>query len=150
MIWSTYSETMHLRTHLQLVLHRNDWKCFKPIRAKSKRVGRWFANTTDLETRKEWRIEEDQWIKYVPFGEGVSYEDAETIILAIKHREVVSRSAENVLPQIDTMNISSIRVKASVDRTFEVTTWNDGSGDIYLIRLNGSGVELLETSFWIA
>jgi len=132
------------------MVYRNDWKCMRPVKGKSKRVGRWFANSTDLETRREWKVEEDQWVKYVPFSDGVSYEDAETIILAIKHRQVVDRSLRNALPSIDSMDIASIQVKASADRTFEVTTSNGGSGEIYLIRLNDHNVELLETQIWIA
>jgi len=154
MIESTCSESGHLRTYLQLIFYRDDWKkCVRPVSGESKRVGRWFADSTDLKTRREWKIEEDHWVKYVPFGDGVSYEDAEIIILAIKHRQVANRSPENVLPTIGTMDITSIELKASADsadRTFEVITSKGGSGEIYVIRLNGHNVELLETSIWIA
>ena len=150
-IESTYSESGHLRTYLQLIFYRDDWrKCVRPVSGESKRVGRWFADSTGLKTRREWKIEEDHWVKYVPFGDGVSYEDAEIIILAIKHRQVVNRSPEKILPTIETMDIASIQVKASADRTFEVRTSKGGSGEIYVIRLNDHDVELLESGIWIS
>lgn len=150
MIESAYSYSGHLRTHLQLIVHRKDWKCMIPQRAKRKRVGRWFADAAELETRREWKIEEHQWIKYVFSGDGVSYEDAELIILAIKHGQLVNRSPQNVMPTIDPMDITSIRVKESDDRTFEVGTSQGGSGEIYVIRINDRLVELLEVQIWMA
>lgn len=153
MVESTYSESGHLRTYLQLTVHRKDWKC-RPEGTKSKRVGRWLAYSTELDTRREWKIEEDQWVKYVPFGDGVSYEDAELIILAIKHRQLVNRLAGNVsplqVPTIDPADITSIQVKANAVRTFEVASSKGGSGEIYVIRINDHNVELYEVRFWIA
>jgi hypothetical protein len=154
MVESTYSESGHLRTYLQLTVHRKDWKCMRPAGTKSKRVGRWSAYTTELETRREWRIQEDRWVKYVPFGDGVSYEDAELIALAIKHHQLVNRLAGNVSPfqvqTIDPADITSIQVKANAVRTFEVGSSKGGSGEIYVIRLNDHSVELHEVRFWIA
>jgi hypothetical protein len=130
MVESAYSESVHLRTYLQLMVHRKDSKCMRSEGAKSKRVGRWFAYSSGLETRREWRIEEDQRVKYVPFGDGVSYEDAELIILAIKHRQLVNRLPENVAPPqispIDPADITLIRVKTDAVGTFEV--WSSVSG----------------------
>ena len=99
---------------------------------KSKRVGRWLAYKTELDTRREWKIEEDQWVKYVAFGDGVSYDDAELIILAIKHRQLVNQLAGNLqVPTIDPDDITSIQVKANAARTFEVGSSKGGSGEIY-------------------
>jgi hypothetical protein len=152
MVESTYSESGNLRTYLQLMIYRKDWKkCVKPDGTRSKRVGRWFANGTDLETRREWRIEEGQWVRYVPFGDGVSYEDAELIILAIRHHQVVNQLRGNVeVPTIDPAEISSIRVKSEVGRTFEVGCSKGGSGEIYVIKIDDHIVELHEIRFWIA
>ena len=150
MVESTYSESGHLRTYLQLTVHRKDWKC-RPEGTKSKRVGRWLAYSTELDTRREWKIEEDQWVRYVPFGDGVSYEDAELIILAIKHRQLVNQLAGNLqVPTIDPADIASIKVKANAVRTFEVGSSKGGSGEIYVIRINNRSVELLDFRMWIA
>ncbi len=70
----------------------------RPAGARSKRAGRWSAYTTELEKRREWRIQADQWVKYVPFGDGVSYEHAELIVLAIKHSQLVNWLAGNAVP----------------------------------------------------
>lgn len=154
MVESTYSERGHLRTYLQLTVHRKDWKCMRPTGTKRKRVGRWSAYTTELETRREWKVQEDQWLKYVPFGDGVSYEDAELIVLAIKHHQLVNRLAETLSPvqgpTIDAADITSIQVKANAPRTFEVRSSKGGSGEIYVIAVNGRSVELHEVQFWIA
>jgi hypothetical protein len=154
MVESTYSESGQLRTHLQLTVHRKDWKCVRPERAKRKRVGRWFAERTELEARREWKVEEDQWVKYVPFVDGVSYEDAELIILAIKHRQLVNRLPQNrvplQIPTIEPMDITSIQVKTNADRTFAVESSKGGSGEIYVIRINNRSVELLDFRMWIA
>lgn len=154
MVESTYSESGHLRTYLQLMVHRKDWKCMRPAGTKRKRAGRWSAYTTELEKRREWRIEEDEWVKYVPFGDGVSYEDAELIILAIKHRQLVNRLAENVahlqVPAIDPAEITSIQVKSNAVRTFEVGSSKGGSGEIYVITIKDHSVELHEVRSWIA
>jgi len=154
MVESTYSESGHLRTYLQLIVHRNNWKCARRERAKSKRVGKWFANSTDLETRREWKVEENEWVKYVPFGDGVSYEDAELILLAIKHSQLVNRLPDNTvplqIPTIDPMDITSIQVKTNASRTFEIRSSQGGSGEIYVVRINGLIVELLAIQIWIA
>jgi hypothetical protein len=150
MVESASSESDHLRTYLQLTVHRKDWKCMR-AGTKSKRVGRWLAYKTELDTRREWKIEEDQWVKYVPFGEGVSYDDAELIILAIKHRQLVNQLAGNLqVPTIDPGDITSIQVKANATRTFEVFSSKGGSGEIYSITINDHNVELREVRFWIA
>lgn len=47
MVESAYAESGHLRTYLQLTVHRADWKC-RPDGTKSKRVGRWLAYSTEL------------------------------------------------------------------------------------------------------
>lgn len=154
MVESTYSESGHLRTYLKLRMYRKDWKCRKPGGAKIRRVGRWFAYSTDLETRREWRIEEDQWVRYVPFGNGVSYEDAELIILAIKHDQLVKRLPDDAVsfgvPAIDPADITSIQVRANEANTFEVGSSKGGSGKIYVIKIIGHSVELHEIQFWIA
>ena len=154
MVESTYSESEHLRTYLQLMVHRKDWKCMRPAGTRSKRAGRWSAYTTELEKRREWRIPEDQWVKYVPFGDGVSCEDAELIVLAIKHRQLVNRLAENAaplqLPTIDPAEITSIQVKSNAVRTFEVGCSKGGSGEIYVITINDHIVELHQVRSWIA
>ena len=147
---SAYSESEHLRTYLQLTVHRKDWKCMRDG-TKSKRVGRWLAYKTELDKRREWKIEEDQWVKYVAFGDGVSYDDAELIILAIKHHQLVNQLAGNLqVPTIDPADITSMQVKANAARTFEVFSSKGGSGEIYLIRINDRNVELHEVRFWIA
>lgn len=151
---STYSESGHLRTYRQLILRRKDWKCMRPERGRSKREGRWFADTAGIETRKEWKVEEDRWVKYIAFGDGVSYEDAELIILAIKHRQLVNRLPENIvplqIPTVDPADITSIQVKTRADRTFEVWTSTGGSGENFVIRINDRSVELLEARIWMA
>jgi hypothetical protein len=150
MVESAYSESGHLRTYLQLTVHRKDWKC-RPEGTKSRRVGRWLAYSTELDTRREWKIEENQWVRYVAFGDGVSYEDAELIILAIKHRQLVNQLAGNLqVPIIDPADITSIQVKANAAKTFEVFCSKGGSGEIYVIRINDHNVELHEVRFWIA
>jgi hypothetical protein len=149
MVESTYSENGHLRTYLQLTVHRKDWKC-RPD-GKSRGVGRWLAYSTELDTRREWKIEEDQWVRYVPFGDGVSYADAELIILAIKHRQLVNQLKGSLqVPTIDPADITSIQVKPNAAKTFKVFSSKGGSGEIYLIRINGHNVELHEVRFWIA
>jgi hypothetical protein len=154
MVESTYSEAGDLRSHLQLILHRKDWKCMRPDGTKSKRVERWFAYSAELNTRREWKIEEDQWVKYVPFGDGVSYKDAELIILAIKHGQLVNRLpilfAAPQVPSIDPAEITSIQVKTNATATFEVWSSKGGSGEIYVIKINDHMVELHEIQSWIA
>jgi hypothetical protein len=87
----------------------------------------------------------------VAFGDGVSYEDAELIILAIKHRQLVNQLAGNLqVPIIDPADITSIQVKANAAKTFEVFCSKGGSGEIYVIRINDHNVELHEVRFWIA
>jgi hypothetical protein len=147
---SAYSESDHLRTYQQLTVHRRDWKC-RPDGTKSKRVGRWLAYSVELDTRREWKIEEDPWIKYVAFGDGVSYEDAKLIILAIRHHQVVSRLTGNAeVPTIDPAEITSIRVKSGAGKTFEITSSTGGSGETYVVKVNQNLVELEEVRVWIA
>lgn len=151
MIESVFSESGHLRTYQQLMAYRNDWKkCGKPVRGESKRKGRWFANSADLKTQREWKVQEDTWVKYVSFDDGVSYDDAETIILAVKHRQLVNRSPENAIPVIDPMDITSIQVKGGPDRTFKVWTSVGGAGEVFVVRIDDRAVELLEVSIWMA
>jgi hypothetical protein len=154
MVESTYSDSGHLRTYLQLMVHRRDSKCMTSKRGKGERVGRWFAYSAQLETRREWKIEEDRWVKYLSFGDGVSYKDAELIVLAIKHGQLVNRLPENSissqLPRIDPMKIISVRVKTGAARTFEVWTSEGGSGKIYLVKIDDGKAELHEIQIWIA
>ena len=148
---SSSSESGHLRSYLQLMLHRRDWKCDRPSGTKRKRVGRWSAYSTELELRREWRIQEDQWVKYVPFGNGVSYEDAELILLAIKHHQLVNRLAwSREVPTINPADVTSIQLKSNTVRTFEIACSAGGSGEIYVIRINDHSVELLQVRSWIA
>jgi hypothetical protein len=154
MVESAYSDSGHLRSFLQLVIHRKDSKCARPVRAESRRVGRWFASNAGLRTWRQWKIEEGQWVKYVAFEDGVSYEDAELIMLAIKHRQLVNRLPHNVvplqIPAIDPGEITSIRVKTDADRTFEVWSSVGGSGDVYLLKINAGRVELHGIQMWMA
>ena len=154
MVESTYAENEHLRTYLQMMVHRKDWNCMRPAGTRSKRAGRWSAYTSEIEKRREWKIQEDQWVKYVPFGDGVSYEDAELIVLAIKHHQLANRLAQNgaplQAPAIDPAEITSIQVKSNAVRTFEVGCSTGGSGDIYVITINDHSVELHQVRSWIA
>ncbi len=54
------------------------------------------------------------------------------------------------MPTIDPADITTIQVKANAARTFEVGRSKGGSGDIYVIRINGRSVELHEVRFWLA
>ena len=159
---SAYSESGHLRTYLELTLYRIDWKCVRPEGAKSKRAGRWFANSTQFETRREWKIEEEGWVKFVPVGDGVPYEDAELIILAIKHHQLLNRLPANTvplqIPEIDPMEITSIRVptnaariyvQTNAARTYEVESSTGASGKIYDIKISDRSVELVGVRIWI-
>lgn len=152
---SGYFEDGHLRTYLQLALHRKDWKCMRgPAGEQPQRVGRWSAYATEIETRREWKIEDQGWVQFVPFEDGVPYEDAALIVLTIKHRQLVNRlpraDALSQLPSIDVGEITSIRVKANDAKAFEVWTSIGGAGDVYVVKINGSTVELHEIGVWMA
>jgi hypothetical protein len=103
-----------------------------------------------LKLEENGRSKNTNGVKYVLYGDGVSYEDAELIILAVKHQQLVNRLSQGVMPTIDSMDITSIRVETTADRTFEVGNSQGGSGEIYVIRINGRLAELLEIRIWMA
>ena len=66
---SVASEAGHLRTWIELEIHRQDWmKCYKtPRGSKTRHMGRWVASSSDLSTKTEWRIEANVQKNHSPF-----------------------------------------------------------------------------------
>ena len=50
---------------------------------------RWVASSAGREERSKWRIHDGSWYLDVSLGPGVAYQDASTIVQAVRHRELV-------------------------------------------------------------
>jgi hypothetical protein len=150
---SAVTDAGHLRSWLELQIRRQDWeKCYDaPPGSKTRRAGRWIARNTDLLKREEWRIEDNEWHLYLRFGPGVSFEDAELAVLAIRHGQLINRlpTADNQresdakVPMIDPSAISYIVAHGSDAHTYDLYT-GSGSGRILTIKIVDGKVELHE------
>jgi hypothetical protein len=123
------------------------------------RNGNWLAFLGDFnpQRRERWRIRDGNWHVDVLFGPDMPYEDAVSIVRAIRHRHLVDRrsltnEASPVIRYIHPNRIGMIRKssKSSVPRTYEVTTGDSGGGDWLVLQIQNGMVELHNHELWIS
>ena len=146
---SEATESNHLKSWLELEVYRKDWThCMSEHRgSKTHRSGRWIARSSDLQKQEEWIIEDNGWKLYLPFGAGVPFEDAEIIVLAIRHDQLINRLSTDT-PKIDPNTISLVAPRGKEPRTYEVHT-GKGMGHYLIVRIADRKVELLSIGKWM-
>ena len=114
-------------------------------------MGRWVASSSDLSTKTEWRIEGNQWHMYLRFEPGVPYADAELVVLAIRHSQLLNRLPTDnsplklrpYLPVVDPTDISFMEVCGTEPRTYNVHTGKSkASCEILTVKIKDGKVEL--------
>jgi hypothetical protein len=108
------------RSGLDLI--RADSKNCWPQANSAPRVGRWIANTDRPWIDERWRVRDGDWHLDVTLDDDVPYRDAERIVLAIRHKEVIDRLPEHAQgtraePEIDADSITSIQKRGGRGRT---------------------------------
>lgn len=156
---SAAKELDHLKSWLELKIHPKDLKAENG--SITLRAGRWATQRSDFTRREKWIIEDDGWRLYVhlpqdpPFD--VPFEDAEMIVLAIRHDELLNYlpaqsdpfnpNPSYIFPEIDPNSITFM-IRSRGLRTYDVYT-GTGRGEVFTIKIVNGKAELLSRSMWI-
>jgi hypothetical protein len=144
------------RSWLALLLRQKDWRaCTRVPRFSTRGEGRWRGSRAELSTEEEWRIAEGDWFIDIRLGEGVAYDDAKRIVLAIRNGALANRLPSSIgalkldttMPEIDASEIRSITVDKSNADMYQVTTGRFG-GLLYRVRIRDGTVELHGEGSW--
>ena len=123
--------------------------------------GNWVAFVGDLNPwhRERWRVRDGTWHIDITMGADVPYEDAVSIVLAIRRRQLVDRRSPAVgvpspMRYVDPSEILSIHAYPSRPATpglYGVMTGKKGvgGGDALTIRVQDGTVELLDHNRWM-
>ena len=116
----------------------------------SEGVGNWKVRM-ELTAEERWRVSDGDWFVDVQLGTGISYAEAEVIVLAI-HRNELIRAPESGASdrRFDADNITSIRTVDPITRKFDVEIDNGGSGYDLAVTIRDGKVELYRLGIWIA
>ena len=108
----------------------------------------------------EWRIEDGQWQMYIRFEGDVPHQDAEFVIRAIRHGQLVNCLPKTIgsikltwdeHPVIDLLDIEFMERHHNDPRTYDLQTGKGAaSGQIYTIKINNDKVELHLIRTWMA
>jgi hypothetical protein len=126
------------------------------------RAGEGYCRTADGNDSKEWsigkslllqerwRFSDGDWFVDVELGTGISYAEAETIVLAIRRKSLQSTPDLETYRNFDVSSIRSIRTTDPLAREYAVEIGGSGSGQSLSVRLQGGDVMLYELAFWRA
>jgi hypothetical protein len=133
-----------------------------PAGNRVERQGNWVGilGPNNPERQERWRIRDDNWHVDIRLGDGVAYEDAVSIVRAIRHQRLVDRrtprpGVSSPIKDVDPGLITSIRVAAeqpTAGLEYEVTTTRKGggSGDVLIVAVENGIVNLHRELVWIA
>jgi hypothetical protein len=128
------------------ICHTGDEFCS----SSDKRVGSWGVSE-ESRRQERWRFSDGDWFVDVELGTGISYAEAETIIVAIRRNAIVKMpEAIEFKDHSEASNILSVGAIDPIAREFQVRVGDGGSGQILHVRLNGDEVQLLEVINWVA
>ena len=114
------------------------------------RAGRWLTSRANITQREVWRIQDGVWHVDVEIGEGVPYDAAERIVLAVRRRELINRRPDHLgalklnidIPEVDPAGIFRIeRAKSDPAGFYDVNT-GSGWGFVLRVRIVDHKVEL--------
>ena len=130
--------------------------CERPAgTAVVRRGGRWAVNGADVSRRELWRVRDGTCHVDVDVAPGISYADAESIVLAIRRATIINRLRTSVgslklraeMPEIDAASISSITKAATAAQEYEVRT-GVKTGLWLRVRVVNDTVELHDYGSW--
>lgn len=129
---------------------RRTWREFYACTSKEascssgnpERVGDWSIDG-ELSTQERWRFSDGDWFVDVELGTGISYAEAESIVLAF-HRDMLVNTPESSGPRrrFDASEISFIRTIDPIAREFEVNIDQGNTQYGLRVRLRGDEVQL--------
>ncbi|MES2626734.1 MAG: hypothetical protein V4628_15715 [Pseudomonadota bacterium] len=110
----------------------------------TERVGDWSIDG-EVSAQERWRFSDGDWFVDVQLDTGISYAEAESIVMAV-HRNALVNTPESNAPKrsFDASEISRIQTIDPINREFEftidqgITTWQ------LRVRLNGDEVQIYE------
>jgi hypothetical protein len=164
---SAAKELGHLKSWLELTIYPEDYRPDDPEDYRpddgsiTLRAGRWATQKSKLYQREEWIIEDDGWRLCVGFSRDVPFDvpfkDAELLVLAIRHDELINRlpaqldplnpNPSYIFPEIDPGSITRI-LRSRGLRTYDVYTGIE-MGEVFTIQIMNGKAELLRRSGWI-
>ena len=103
-----------------------------------------------LSLQERWRFSDGDWFVDVELGTGISYAEAEAIVLAIRRNSLQRAPDMEVYRSFDASRITSILTSDPLAREYSVSIGGGGSGQILSVRLQGDAVLLFELGFWTA
>jgi hypothetical protein len=129
--------------------------CERPAGTAVVRVGRWAVNGADVSRRELWRVRDGAWHVDVHVAPGISYADAESIVLAIRRATMINRLPTSVgslklgteMPEIDAASISTITKAATAAQDYELRT-GVNTGLWLRVRVVNDTVELHGYGSW--
>ena len=136
----------------------------RPARADSRfeRQGNWIAFLGEFNPRRRelWRIRDGDWHIDITLGPNVPYDDAVSIVHAIRQKQLVdrrppSREKSSEIRYVDPSALRSVQTTRNVDsrgvpipREYEITTGEAG-GDWLTVRIRDGVVELHNHGHWV-
>jgi len=136
------------RSWTQVWIGNQDKQYYCTGRPQAPSVGAWVIET-DAWTAVTWRISDGEWQRDV-FLQGVPYEVAAKLVLAMKRHTFVDRRKANER-RIEPMN--AVDNEATVSQShgkYEVMSGRGGSGFIAELSIEGKDVVLLSVATWIS
>jgi hypothetical protein len=105
-------------------------------------VGDWKIDG-EVTTQERWRFSDGDWFVDVKLDTGISYAEAESIVLAVHRNMLVSTPESGIAMRgSDASKISFIRTIDPIAGEFEVNMDGDYSGRSFLVRLKDGEVQV--------
>ena len=153
---SRVSVNGHERTWISARMFRDNWARTDPLPPEltKHRVGRWIS-LGDSERETRWRIQDGNWFIDITLDERIAYEDAATIVRAVRRRTLIDRLSEGgpeskrVLPKLDAKRVAAIEAVDLIPGIFKVTVGRE-QYDFYevFVRIVEDRVEVVKVLTW--
>jgi hypothetical protein len=111
--------------------------------ADGKTSGGWRIGKT-LSTQERWRFSDGDWFVDVELGTGISYAEAEAIVLAIRRQTLRNTPELERYKNFDASSIRTIHTNDPITREFSVVIGGGGSSQFLFVRIEGNDVVLYE------
>jgi len=129
------------------VCHAGEGYCRTPPRDSA---GEWSVGKEPL-LEERWRIADGDWFVDVELGSGISYAEAEMIVLAIRHNTlVITPEVAKYRQGFNASSIYAINTRDPIAREFQVELGGDSSGESLSVRLQDGEVQVYEFGIWQA
>jgi hypothetical protein len=147
----------HERWTNQVSIVRDNWRAKNelPPSTGQSRIGHWIA-LAGLERVSRWRVQDGEWLVDLDL-DGVPYEDARSIVLAIRHGVLVNQQTPRDagappprLPDFDASLVYAIQRDESLPDGYRVSqSTGDDTGYWIDVRIRDGQVQVIAVHSWL-